>query len=152
MALPLPSPSSPLPSPKEPLTITIQTFADTACPWSYIAKVVLDHAMKTFQARHGLDKVRFELSWNPFYLWPEMKASCEFPSKVFTLGHFSCLLLSFSSFSLLFLPRELLPLSLQSTQPKKTNLLPTPLYTQPTRNKRCSPKCTAPMRPPSQHA
>lgn len=58
-----------------PLTITIQMFADTLCPWSYMGKVTLDRAMAAFQAKYP--EVEFELRWNPFYLFPDAKVSGE---------------------------------------------------------------------------
>lgn len=57
------------------LTITIQTFSDTVCPWSYIGKKNLDKAIETYKEQHP--DVDFEVTWNPFYLHPEAKISCE---------------------------------------------------------------------------
>lgn len=55
------------------LTIKIQTFSDTVCPWSYIGKKNLDKAMDTYKQAHP--EVNFEMAWNPFYLNPEAKVS-----------------------------------------------------------------------------
>lgn len=59
-----------------PLTIHIEIYADTACPWCYVGQVVLDRAMEAYRARHP--GVVFELSWNPFYLFPEEEVSGEY--------------------------------------------------------------------------
>lgn len=56
-----------------PLTITVQTFSDTLCPWCYIGKKNLDRAMETYKAEHP--DVQFELTWNPFYLNSKAKVS-----------------------------------------------------------------------------
>lgn len=58
-----------------PLTIRIELYADTTCPWCYIGQAVLDRAMETYRARHP--GILFELSWNPFYLFPDDEASGE---------------------------------------------------------------------------
>ncbi|KAG8170222.1 hypothetical protein KVR01_000967 [Diaporthe batatas] len=55
------------------LTITIQTFSDTVCPWSYIGKKNLDKAIDIYKQAHP--EVNFEVTWNPFYLNPEAKVS-----------------------------------------------------------------------------
>lgn len=57
----------------QPLTIKIQTFADTVCPWSYIGKKNLDKAIEVYKEQHP--DVDFEVTWNPFYLHPEAKIS-----------------------------------------------------------------------------
>lgn len=59
------------------LTLTIQTFSDTVCPWSYIGKKNLDKAIETYKEEHP--DVDFEVTWNPFYLHPEAKISGECP-------------------------------------------------------------------------
>lgn len=56
-----------------PLSIKIQTFADTVCPWSYIGKKNLDNAIELYKEQHP--DVDFEVTWNPFYLHPEAKIS-----------------------------------------------------------------------------
>ncbi|KAI3398978.1 hypothetical protein diail_8005 [Diaporthe ilicicola] len=56
-----------------PLTITIQTFSDTVCPWSYIGKKTLDKATDTYKKQHP--DVDFVMTWNPFCLHPEAKIS-----------------------------------------------------------------------------
>lgn len=58
-----------------PLTITIQTFSDTLCPWCYIGKKDLDRAMELYKGQHP--DVQFEVMWNPFYLDPKAKVSGE---------------------------------------------------------------------------
>jgi predicted DsbA family dithiol-disulfide isomerase len=63
-----------------PLTITIQTFSDTVCPWSYIGKKNLDEALNIYKEQHP--EVDFEMTWNPFYLNPEAKISGEAPKYV----------------------------------------------------------------------
>lgn len=60
------------------LTITIQTFSDTVCPWSYIGKKNLDNAIDMYKQEHP--EVNFEVTWNPFYLNPEAKVSGETPT------------------------------------------------------------------------
>lgn len=60
------------------LTITIQTFSDTVCPWSYIGKKNLDKAIDAYRDQHP--EVKFEVTWNPFYLHPEAKISGEAPA------------------------------------------------------------------------
>lgn len=64
-----------------PFTITIQTFSDTVCPWSYIGKKNLDSAIDIYKEQHP--DVDFEVTWNPFYLHPEAKISGETPRPVF---------------------------------------------------------------------
>lgn len=59
------------------LTITIQTFSDTVCPWSYIGKKNLDKAIEAYKEQHP--DVNFEVTWNPFYLHPEAKISGKAP-------------------------------------------------------------------------
>ena len=59
------------------LTITIQTFSDTVCPWSYIGKKNLDKAIDAYRDQHP--EVDFEVTWNPFYLHPEAKISGKAP-------------------------------------------------------------------------
>lgn len=59
------------------LTITIQTFSDTVCPWSYIGKKNLDKAIDAYKDQHP--EVDFEVTWNPFYLHPEAKISGKAP-------------------------------------------------------------------------
>ncbi|KAL1867260.1 hypothetical protein Daus18300_006379 [Diaporthe australafricana] len=56
-----------------PLTITIQSFSDTVCPWSFIGKKNLDKAIDTYKEQHP--DVAFVVTWNPFYLHPEAKIS-----------------------------------------------------------------------------
>lgn len=56
-----------------PLTITIQAFSDTFCPWCYIGKKDLDRAMELYAGQHP--DVHFEVIWNPFYLEPRAKVS-----------------------------------------------------------------------------
>lgn len=58
-----------------PLTITIQIFSDTICPWSYIGKKDLEYAMKVYKEHHP--DVHFETTWIPFYLNPKAKVSGE---------------------------------------------------------------------------
>jgi predicted DsbA family dithiol-disulfide isomerase len=60
-----------------PLTIGIQTFSDTVCPWSYIGKKNLDNAIEKYKEKHP--DVEFKETWNPFYLNPEAKTSGEAP-------------------------------------------------------------------------
>lgn len=60
------------------LTITIQTFSDTVCPWSYIGKKNLDKAIDAYRVQHP--EVDFEVTWNPFYLHPEAKISGKAPA------------------------------------------------------------------------
>lgn len=55
------------------LTITIETFSDTVCPWSYIGKKNLDKAIDAYRDQHP--EIDFEVTWNPFYLHPEAKIS-----------------------------------------------------------------------------
>lgn len=55
------------------LTITIQTFSDTVCPWCYIGKKNLDKAIETYKEQNP--NVEFDVTWNPFYLHPEAKIS-----------------------------------------------------------------------------
>lgn len=59
------------------LIITIQTFSDTVCPWSYIGQKNLDKAIDTYKDQHP--EVEFEVTWNPFYLHPEAKISGKAP-------------------------------------------------------------------------
>lgn len=61
------------------LTITIQTFSDTVCPWSYIGKKNLDKAIDAYRDQHP--DVDFEVTWNPFYLHPEAKISGKVPGR-----------------------------------------------------------------------
>ncbi|KAJ0109882.1 dsba oxidoreductase [Diaporthe amygdali] len=56
-----------------PLTISIQTFSDTVCPWSYIGKKNLDNAIEAYKEQHP--DVEFSVTWNPFYLHPNAKIS-----------------------------------------------------------------------------
>lgn len=58
-----------------PLTVHIQTYSDTSCAWCYLGKTILDRAMAAYTAQHP--EVRFELSWNPFYLFPDAEVSGE---------------------------------------------------------------------------
>lgn len=70
------------------LTIRIETFSDTSCPWCYVGNVTLGGAMETYAARHP--EIRFELSWNPFYLSPNAEVSGESgpePSSSFSSEH-----------------------------------------------------------------
>lgn len=59
------------------LTITIQTFSDTVCPWCYIGKKNLDKAIETYKEQNP--NVEFDVTWNPFYLHPEAKISGKDP-------------------------------------------------------------------------
>lgn len=59
------------------LTITIQTFSDTVCPWCYIGKKNLDKAIETYKEQNP--NVEFDVTWNPFYLHPEAKISGKAP-------------------------------------------------------------------------
>lgn len=61
-----------------PLIITIRTFADTICPWSYVGNVIMHRAMAAFHVQHP--EVAFELSWNPFYLFHDAEVSGEQPA------------------------------------------------------------------------
>lgn len=67
------------------LTITIQTFSDTVCPWSYIGKKNLDNAIDMYKQAHP--EVDFEVTWNPFYLNPEAKVSGETATPISYPGH-----------------------------------------------------------------
>lgn len=64
-----------------PLTITIRSFSDTVCPWSFIGKKNLDKAIDTYKEQHP--DVAFVVAWNPFYLHPEAKISGEAPNLLF---------------------------------------------------------------------
>lgn len=59
------------------LTITIQTFSDTVCPWCYIGKKNLDKAIEIYKEQNP--NVEFDVTWNPFYLYPEAKISGKTP-------------------------------------------------------------------------
>ncbi len=52
---------------------SIEIYADTACPWSYVGKVYLDRAMETWRASHPDDI--FKVVWKPFYLNLQAKPS-----------------------------------------------------------------------------
>lgn len=68
-----------------PLTISIQTFSDTVCPWSYIGKKNLDNAIEAYKEQHP--DVEFSVTWNPFYLHPNAKISGETPISSFQHQH-----------------------------------------------------------------
>jgi len=47
----------------------IDVISDAICPWCYIGKRHLDHALDILEGRH---KLRFSVAWHPFQLNPEM--------------------------------------------------------------------------------
>ncbi|KAH8897070.1 thioredoxin-like protein, partial [Thozetella sp. PMI_491] len=52
---------------------TIDIYSDTLCPWCYIGKKHLDRAIETYREQNP--DAEFSLSWKPFELMPNAKAT-----------------------------------------------------------------------------
>jgi len=59
--------------------ILIDIYSDTVCPWCYIGLIKLKSAMKESQ------EIKFDLTWRPFQLNPDMPASGMDRKKYLTL-------------------------------------------------------------------
>ncbi len=64
---------------------SIEVYADTACPWSYVGKVYLDRAMEKWRAEHPDDV--FKVVWRPFYLNIQAKRGSCTSGRPFSLCH-----------------------------------------------------------------
>jgi predicted DsbA family dithiol-disulfide isomerase len=53
------------------ISIRVEVFSDTLCPWCYIGKKHLDQAIYLFRQQHP--NVVFEVEWKPFYLYPNLE-------------------------------------------------------------------------------
>ena len=58
--------------------IDIEVTMDTICPYSYLGKKSLEKAISDYAKTHPEDE--FEIVYKPFYLLPDVKRSCRFPS------------------------------------------------------------------------